>query len=75
MPSKPVFEETVAVSLSPWQWAGICSELKHALKGDRLKHYKRSWADSLSALQEIDRVMRGADEPSPPDDLLGGEIA
>lgn len=66
-------QETVGVTLAPMQWAEVCAALRHYVGceqdgGARL--YPASQADALAALREIDRVMRAADDPAPPDDVL-----
>ena len=63
-------DELIAIPFGFLQWAEIAAALRHYLRGEA-SSYKASYRDSLAILQEIDRVMRGADKPAPPDDLLG----
>lgn len=65
-----MFEDSVTVELPPMVWAEVCGALKDHLKTEEARNAKASWRDGLYALQEIDRVMRGAEEHAPPDDLL-----
>lgn len=63
------FDDLVPVSLSVWQWAEVCSSLRERLRSGRgMPHVNRR--DAMAALLEIDRVMLGADELAPPDDVL-----
>lgn len=69
----PLDEEAVGVTLAPMQWAEVCAALRHYVgcEAEGGAHgYPASQADALAALREIDRVMLGADEPAPPDDVL-----
>ena len=60
----------VAVTLGVWQWAEVAAALKVYLDSEVMKGANNSRRDALYALREIDRVMMGADEQAPPDDLL-----
>lgn len=64
--------ESVSVSLPPMVWAEVCAALKVYMHTCG-KAAPVSARDALAALREIDRVMLGADDLAPPDDLLGGE--
>jgi hypothetical protein len=63
-----VGDEKTAVSLDTMQWASVCAALQCAIKSTEVP--PREKADLLSSLREIDRVMRGADHPAPPDDVM-----
>jgi len=65
----PIFQDEVTISLPPLVWAETAAALKDYIR-EGAQGRSVSQRDCLTALQEIDRVMRGADEPSPPDDLL-----
>jgi hypothetical protein len=61
--------DLVEVSPPLMHWAEVCAALKDYVRN--AKGAPASQRDAIEALQEIDRVVRGADEAAPPDDLLG----
>ena len=63
--------ESVFVGLSVMQWAEVCASLQHYVRC-AATGLPASQGDAIAALQEIDRVMRGASDVAPPDDILGG---
>jgi hypothetical protein len=62
--------DRVTVSLPVLTWAEVCVALPDYF-GRCTSAQWASRRDAGAALQEIDRVMRQADEPAPLDDLIG----
>lgn len=63
-------DELVAVSLTVMAWADVCAAFQGYIR-EGARGAPASQRDALFALGEIDRVMRGAAEHAPPDELLG----
>lgn len=64
--------DSFTVTLTVLQWVEVAAALRHYVACPTgAAGAVCSQADATAALQEVDRVARGEDEPASPDDVLG----
>jgi hypothetical protein len=65
----PETGEAIPIAFGVMEWAEIGAALRFYIEKG-VKGASLSRADALKCLREIDRVMRGSEEPAAPDDVL-----